>query len=184
MLQVEAVTPRAVRGRRPTDVPYSEEVCARVLERLAAGETLTAICESDWAPAWSTWHDWLDSRPDLADAYARARRLQSYAYVDKIRIVSTNAKDVPAAKLEAESLKWIAVKLNPRELGDSVQLKHADANGEKLDTAPLVASLLSSMQPQANTQPIDVTPRVVAKREEAPARGDARAPDLDVSDLV
>ena len=37
-------------------------------------------------------------------------------------------------------------KWSPKRYGDAVQLRHADADGEKLDTAPLISELLSLMR--------------------------------------
>jgi hypothetical protein len=173
--------------RRPTDTPYSEEVAANVCIRISTGETLTAICESPDAPSWATWYKWLDTKPGLADAYARARVLSTHASLDDMQAIVKSALrgevDVAAARVALDEVKWRNAKLNPREFGDNLQVRHADANGDKLNTQPLVAELLATLAPGSQpTAPIDVTPRVVTRVKEAP-QSDTRMA-TDVSDLV
>lgn len=170
-------------GKLP--VPWSNELAADVCERIAAGDLLSDVCEEPGAPTWGQWWHWLETQPALAEAYARARRLQAHSFAERL-IKIPKAEDVnpQLARIESDNLKWLASRLNPRELGDNLQVRHADADGQKLDTGPRVAELLALMQPGAITQapaaPIDVTPRVIA-----PLRvEDVRVSDSDVSDLV
>lgn len=166
-------------------VRYSDELAASILDRIAKGETITGICEEPGAPHLGTWFKWLDEREELREPYARAKRVQAHAFANEIVDVSRDPLSDPArTRIQVDALKWVASRLNPKEFGESVQLKHADADGQKLDTGPRVAELLALMQPGANTQapsePIDITPRVLTR---APDR-DTRASESDVSDLV
>ena len=53
--------------------------------------------------------------------------------------------DVQRDKLLIETDFKLLSKFNPKRWGDSTQLRHADADGAKLDTSPLVSELLSLM---------------------------------------
>ena len=71
-----------------------------------------------------------------------------------------NHDHIARSRLRVEARKWWAAKVNPKKYGDSTQIKHADADGNKLDTAPLVNELLSVMGSASNTPLtlINVTP--------------------------
>lgn len=62
---------------------YTEEVAAKICERIAQGKTLRAICRGDtdvegvdspgWCPHFTTVYDWLNQNEDFALRFARAR---------------------------------------------------------------------------------------------------------------
>ena len=99
-------------------------------------------------------------------------------------------------KLRVETRLKLLAKFNPKRWGDSTQVRHADADGGKLDTAPLVSELLALMpgatpaaQPVTRSAP--PTHRVVSEsRIDPPATQSARpayrprAARSDVDDLV
>lgn len=73
--------------------------------------------------------------------------------------------DVKRDKLLVDTSLSLLAKWSPRLYGDNMQLRLADANGAKLDTAPLIGELLGMLAGVApsDAQPamLDVTPRHV-----------------------
>lgn len=141
---------------------FSEEdrelILAEVCGRLAKGEPLAAICESEEMPAAITVLEWAQQAPEthgLAIARARASGFDAIA-CDALRIVDgdkpTNLPgpaDASRDKARAEIRLKLLAKWDPKRYGDAFQLKHADADGEKLDTAPLVSELMSLLRGKA-----------------------------------
>lgn len=55
-------------------VPYSEEVCDAICDRIADGEFLRVICRSEGMPSWRTVYKWKDARPEFAEKLKAARK--------------------------------------------------------------------------------------------------------------
>jgi hypothetical protein len=113
-------------------------------------------------PHWRTVYLWLDADPQAATAIARARDEGHDAIaIQALQIADDKSGDPQRDKLRIETRLKLLAKWNPKKYGDSTQIKHADANGDKLDTAPLVNELLSVMGSASNGTPltlINVTP--------------------------
>lgn len=62
-----------------------------ILERIAAGETLAAICRSDERfPTPSCWYEWVEKDEDLSRRFARAREVGADVIADDaLRIADT-----------------------------------------------------------------------------------------------
>src|SRR6478735_3007312 len=72
---------------RPSE--YTKEIASEILARIAAGESLRAICEPDEMPAASTVCLWVvDNREGFAEQYARARKLQAELLADELFDIS------------------------------------------------------------------------------------------------
>lgn len=141
-----------VKRGRPSS--YTDAIANEICERLAAGETLTRICEDEHIPAIATVARWLLNRPDFSRAYARAREIQAHVEAEQIRDISDNAyedyyiewkenadgsrepvvkvdgESVKRAQLRIETRKWRAERLNRRAYGNSTKIEH------ELATAP------------------------------------------------
>jgi len=145
------------------------EIFDEVFERMANGESLLAISRDERMPSHSTLWRWLKQDNGAWDTYMRARELQAHLYASRALEEAENATDASIGRLRMDALKWAAGKLAPKVYGDSTQIKHADADGNKLDTAPLVNELLSAMGGASNAPLtlINVTPN----QDSAPASG-------------
>lgn len=77
---------KKVSRKRGTHRPgkYSQAIAHRICERLAAGESLRAICRDKDFPPESTVRGWVLDLPDFAAQYARARDLGCDARADEI----------------------------------------------------------------------------------------------------
>jgi len=126
---------------RPSD--FTQEIANTICGRLAEGESLRAICETDGLPDKSTVFRWLASNLAFRDQYARARELQAETLVDEILEISDdgrndymtsmgegeetlayrlNGEHVQRSRLRVDSRKWFASKVAPRKYGDRIQL--------------------------------------------------------------
>jgi len=125
---------------RPSE--YSQEAVSAILERLADGESLRAICADDGMPSKSSVFKWLSQNKEFADQYARAREVQADVLFDEILEIADNGlndtyqdengnvrtdQDVIArSRLRVDSRKWMAGKLRPKVYGDKLALGGAD----------------------------------------------------------
>lgn len=137
------------------------ELIDEIVERLADGEPLAEICRSPHMPAWRTVYHWLEADPLAAAAIARARdHGHDRIAIQALQIADDKSGDPQRDKLRIETRLKLLAKWNPKKYGDSTQIKHADADGNKLDTAPLVNELLSAMGGASNAPLtlINVTP--------------------------
>ena len=121
---------------------WPAETRDRILERIADGEALAAICREDGMPHISTVFDWLSAEPDFADKYARAREQQADKLADEIvsiadeAVVLAKTDESGAVELALDSVavarnrlridarKWVASKLKPKKYGDKIEHEH------------------------------------------------------------
>lgn len=102
---------------RPTS--YNNEIAATIIEGMANGKTVLALCREEWCPKWTTIYRWTEQFPAFRDAFWRARVLQSHAFADQalecpdmalaslVGDKSDNAR-VNAWRVKFEALKWRA----------------------------------------------------------------------------
>lgn len=133
-----AVEPHKPRGR-PSE--FDQAVFNEIIERIAAGQTLTAICEDTnedgRMPSRMAFRRWMRNRPDLRAAYARAREDQVECWEDEIidiaydrsgdKICDSEGNEyedkefVNRSRVKIDSLKWIMSKVNSRKYGDKIE---------------------------------------------------------------
>jgi hypothetical protein len=138
-LAAEQDKPRKKMGR-PTI--YSKQVAARILTRIANGESLRQMTREDDMPGHSTVYEWLLAQPDFADSYARARDEQADTLADEIVAIAdeppaevvddkgvarTDSGWVTWQKNRVDARKWVAAKLKPKKYGDR-QIVAGDAD--------------------------------------------------------
>jgi hypothetical protein len=103
------------RTGRPT--LKTPELCPKICERMAQGETLTNICPDADMPSWTTVHDWKKADESFRQAYMRARELQAEVFAEEM--ISISDDDLPTheaigrARLRMQSRQWLAGKYNP-----------------------------------------------------------------------
>lgn len=103
---------------RPTI--YTDKLAARICERLAAGETLRAICRDDDMPAEATVRGWAtDIEHPFSAQYARAREIGYQAWADSMVDIADDSTGDPARdRLRVDTRKWIMSKALPKIYGD------------------------------------------------------------------
>lgn len=133
-----------------TPIPFSQEIADEICERLAGGESLRCICETDGIPSRVTIYKWIEAFPEFLSQYVRARDYYAESHVDDCAyIVDQPLSNVGAdgVILEGKSLMahyraqleqrkqqvqvrtWEAVKLKPKKYG---AYKDSDADEGKV----------------------------------------------------
>ncbi|HEU5313634.1 MAG TPA: hypothetical protein VFU08_07400 [Candidatus Udaeobacter sp.] len=101
------------RTGRPTR--KSAELCNKICERMARGETLTNICRDPDMPGWTTVHDWKRSDESFRQALERAREQQAEAWTEDVVNISDDElpthEAIGRARLRMQSRQWLAGKL-------------------------------------------------------------------------
>jgi hypothetical protein len=129
------------RPGRPSS--YSDEVGQQIAERLAAGETLKAICWDEDMPRESTVRGWaLDAEHPFSALYTRARAIGFHTLADEIILVSDDASRdweirrndrgepytalnpdcVARSRLMVDSRKWMVSKMLPKLYGEKLEV--------------------------------------------------------------
>ena len=102
------------RTGRPT--LKTEELCKKICERMAQGETLTNICRDADMPAWTTVHDWKHADGSFRQGLMSAREQQTEVWAEEVKTLSDDELDtheaIGRARLRMQSRQWLAGKYN------------------------------------------------------------------------
>lgn len=113
---------------------FKAEVFDLVLRRIATGESLRKVCQSEGMPTRETFFCWVRNDPEAKQAYLEACALRSLVYAEQIMDIIENLSDEPTsaqvnkARLQVDSIKWVSSRLQPRIYGD--QRAEAGADNE------------------------------------------------------
>jgi hypothetical protein len=126
---------------------YSEAIADAILERLAEGESLRAICEDEGQPNRTTVFRWLSEREDFAARYAYAREAQVESHYDDMDKIEQDVLDgvLPpkAANVVLGNKRWRLEKLKSRVYGAKVEhtggLTHTHRQARDLTDEELAA---------------------------------------------
>ena len=119
---------------------FTEELGTRICERLAAGETLRAICKDEGMPTVGTVISWVAhaDKANFSKQYARARMAQAQHYFDDLLAIAdddskdaTSTVSVARSRLMVDTRKWYLSKVLPKIYGDKLDLT---SNGKDLPT--------------------------------------------------
>jgi hypothetical protein len=106
---------------------YSDDIRQVILDRIAAGESLRSVCESEGMPDKATVLRWL-SDSDFATKYARAREVQADVLFDGMADIESKVETgdlrPDAARVILDSQRWRAEKLKPKAYGSKVDVNH------------------------------------------------------------
>lgn len=145
-----------------------------ICERIAAGESVRAICESDGMPAKQTVLKWLSQQPSFAAQYARAKELGAEAIAEELFEIADDGRNdfveyeispgVTATRLDQEHIqrsrlrvdtrKWYLSKILPKKYGDKLTQEHTGPDGKELRVT--IRSVLSA-PPQRQIAAIETT---------------------------
>lgn len=128
------------------------ELVAEIIERLAGGESIPRICRDAHMPNCRKVYEWCEADDSIAAAMAEAREIgedhiadEALKIADGLLPATGGVSDAQRDKLRVDTRLKLLAKFNPKRWGDGLQLRHADSEGGKLDTAPLVSELLGLM---------------------------------------
>lgn len=117
-------------GRPSSKTP---EVVAEIIERLSGGEPLARICTDDHMPHFSTVWRWEDDDEEFRKLSTRAREHGTHFMADDcLRIADDPGLEPPDKKVRIDARLRLIGKWNAKKYGDATTVKHADADGEKL----------------------------------------------------
>lgn len=112
---------------------YTEELAARICERLATGESLRKICDDPEMPARSTVRAWALDNKDFSDQYARAREIGwTDIAEDLLDIADDKGGDAQRDRLRVDTRKWLLSKMLPKVYGDKNTTEVTGPNGGPL----------------------------------------------------
>ena len=119
-------------------VTYSRAIANSICERLAAGESLRAICKGSDYPTETAVRLWVDEdRDGFASHYARARERGYARFAEEIvELADTPSDDngsVQRNRLQVDTRKWILSKMLPKVYGDRLNLEHSGKVGTTPD---------------------------------------------------
>lgn len=126
---------------------FSQKTADAICARLAAGESLRAICRDKGMPAESTVRLWVtDNAHGFAAQYARAREVGLDALADELMEIAdtpvigsktkideegnsevTQGDMIEHRRLQVDARKWYLSKLAPKKYGDKLALEHSGA---------------------------------------------------------
>lgn len=140
---------------RPSD--YTPDIADTICERIALGDSVRTITQSDDMPSERTVYVWLQKNIDFQQQYARARASQAERMLDEIIQIAddvsqdteygdagpkANAEWINRSRLRVDARKWAMSKLAPKKYGDKLDLT---SDGEKI-AGPAVFQVIPASQ--------------------------------------
>lgn len=135
----------ATQAKRKTGRPsaFTEDLGDRICERIADGDSLRTICDSDEMPDRTTVLRWLadDQHRSFAAKYARAREAQGDLMDEKVLAIADKCtpETAQADRVKIAAYQWRASKLKPKVYGDRLHQELTGPNGGPLQTEELSA---------------------------------------------
>ena len=116
---------------------YDPVIAQEILELLADGQTLLAICKDERFPTDATVRRWaLDLDHIFSSQYTRAREIGYHNMADEIVEIGNEVHEssdaVARARLRVETRKWLLSKALPKIYGDKLALTDADGGTLKV----------------------------------------------------
>lgn len=111
------------------DSALKEATREAILERLADGEGLVAICKTEGMPNRKTVQRWQDSDPEFDVAVTRAREVGMLSRAEQAVMDAKTAEDAQKGRLAFDAERWYIGKLSnafsdnkPKDLNVNVGL--------------------------------------------------------------
>lgn len=134
----ETEAPQSKRGRPSKFTP---ELARTICLRIAAGESVRAICEDENMPSESTVRAWaVDDLEGFSAQYTRAIQIRAMGWADEIVEISDDGRNdtfiddngnertdnerVARSRLRVDSRKWMLSKMLPKVYGDKLDVNH------------------------------------------------------------
>jgi hypothetical protein len=103
---------------------FPAEMFDLVLKRIATGESLRQICQSEGLPSRETFFGWIRDNPERRTQYLEACAMRSLVFVENALDVledlgnEPTSSQVNAARLKIDTIKWKVARLQPKVYGD------------------------------------------------------------------
>lgn len=145
---------------------YSSDLAAAILDQLASGKSLRAICTAPGMPTEGAVRSWaVENHDGFGDRMERARVIGCHALADDILDIADRAHDsdsAAAARVQTENRRWLLSKLLPKTYGDRLDVNHTG-------TVTVAALLTEARQRRALLD----GPGVIEHRPAEPDQGEA-----------
>lgn len=128
---------------------FTPELADRICERIADGQSLRAICSEAGMPTTGTVFRWLEGNEGFRGQYARAREFRADTLFDEILEISDapaeaeavragkgspeTARGADQRKLQIETRKWMAARLQPQKYSDKPPPAAPAAEGARIE---------------------------------------------------
>ena len=113
----------------------------RMFRRIAAGESVAAICRSGKVlPKLTTFWQWLLDDPEQLAKYEAALAMRAHVFAEELIAISDDTSGdyketkngpepdldhIQRAKLRVNTRQWVLSRLLPKKYGDRVQTEHS-----------------------------------------------------------
>jgi len=141
-------------AQRPTK--KTPEVIQRLLDGIADGVTLRALCREDGMPNWRTVYDWIEADAELAAQVARARELGFDAIAEDVFDIADGTRaiseHVQLSKMRIDTRLKLLACWNPKKYGSKATVDVGNKEGETLkvdngvDTVALTLQLAEALR--------------------------------------
>lgn len=156
-LEGELIPPRrGPRNQHNKPYEFDANLKAKIIERLAGGETLKKILAAPDMPSYMTVYREEQRDEEFGRDMALARQVQAAVMADEVIEISDDAtadvdkngrvdfEVIARSKIRTDNRKWLIAKLDPKRWGDKVQTD-ITSGGEKLE-AKEISPLESARQ--------------------------------------
>lgn len=139
----EPTQAECINAALPRPTRYTEALGERICERLANGESATAICRDTTMPVWSTLKRWERDHPEFGRRYETARRQGCEYRTDEIAEIADNGtndyvqrlrKDgTPYTAFDRESFERSRLRMQARQWEAAKILRHVYGERAEVD---------------------------------------------------
>jgi hypothetical protein len=138
---------------RKDAVAFSDALAEKIVDMLAAGMTLTEVCQSAGSPTPRQLRAWRRANPSFDAACDEALAQSAGAHLDKAKEVLrlVEAAKIPASdgKLLFDGHMKLAATLNPSRFGNNATIDVSSAGRPLVDFGAAIAALLSALPARA-----------------------------------
>lgn len=120
---------------RPSE--YNIELCNEICERIALGEHIKDVLDSDKVkfPTFPTWCKWKRENDELFNLYTRSIQDKAEMLIFEINQAMQDLRagliDQASARVIIDTYKWMAAKFYPKMFGDKLDIDHK-TNGKEI----------------------------------------------------
>lgn len=121
----------------------TEEQRQRVVERLAEGESLSAICRDPAMPSWGAVHNWMNAEPEFDGQVTRAREIGYQHRAEEAVREAKQAEDAALGRLALDAERWFLGKLSNAFSDDKARKhEHSGPNGAPIATTQRIERVI------------------------------------------
>lgn len=129
---------------------YTDELAAKILSRLATGESMRTICKDNDMPSRATIFLWIAKQEGFSGQYAIAKEEAAEALAEEMFDIADNGdndymdsngsdegkaaykavgENIQRSKLRVDVRKWYLSKIKPKKYGEKITQEQIGANG-------------------------------------------------------